>query len=70
MIIGKSRDMGQCTAKKRDGQSCGSWCDRRVAAVCDYHLQQAVKSRRAARPEFAVRSVFIFLILTLLLTLL
>lgn len=54
IIIGKSRDLGQCTAKRRDGQSCGSWCDRRVSAVCDYHLQEAVKSRRAARPEFAI----------------
>ncbi|KAG8743855.1 hypothetical protein FRC10_011323 [Ceratobasidium sp. 414] len=51
-ILGYSRDLGSCRATKRDGNPCGSWCDRRVSDVCEYHIQHAVKGRRAARPEF------------------
>lgn len=54
IVIGKSQDLGHCVATKRDGKPCGSWCDKRVATVCDFHLQQAVKSKRAGRAEFAV----------------
>ncbi|KAG8700437.1 hypothetical protein FRC09_005956 [Ceratobasidium sp. 395] len=52
-ILGFSRDLGSCRASKRDGNPCGSWCDRRVSDVCEYHIQHAVKGRRAARPEFS-----------------
>ncbi|KAG8707048.1 hypothetical protein FRC08_000728 [Ceratobasidium sp. 394] len=51
-ILGYSRDLGSCNAVKRDGNPCGSWCDRRVSDVCEYHIQHAVKGKRAARPEF------------------
>ncbi|KAL0067149.1 hypothetical protein AAF712_005719 [Marasmius tenuissimus] len=51
--IGKCRDLGMCTAVKRDGKVCGSWCDKRVSNVCDYHIQTAVASRKASRPELA-----------------
>ncbi|KAG7093878.1 hypothetical protein E1B28_007517 [Marasmius oreades] len=51
--IGRSKDLGMCTAVKRDGKVCGSWCDKRVGNVCDYHLQTAIDSRRASRPEFS-----------------
>ncbi|KAF9268986.1 hypothetical protein L218DRAFT_412793 [Marasmius fiardii PR-910] len=53
VTIGKSKDLGMCTAVKRDGKVCGSWCDKRVSSICDYHIQTAVDSRRASRPEFA-----------------
>ncbi|KAG9098920.1 hypothetical protein FRC07_010574, partial [Ceratobasidium sp. 392] len=52
-VLGQSRDLGSCRAAKRDGNPCGSWCDRRVSDVCEYHIQHAVKGRRAARPEFS-----------------
>ncbi|KAJ7080013.1 hypothetical protein B0H15DRAFT_940675 [Mycena belliarum] len=54
MIIGRSKDLGLCGAIKRDGKACGSWCDRRLSDVCEWHVQYAVEQRRAGRPEFSV----------------
>ncbi|KDR78277.1 hypothetical protein GALMADRAFT_245372 [Galerina marginata CBS 339.88] len=54
IVLGRAQDLGMCTVRKQDGKVCGSWCDKRLSDVCDYHLQNAVKSRRAARPEFSV----------------
>ena len=54
IVIGRSRDLGMCTVRKQDGKVCGSWCDKRVSEICDYHVQNAVQRRRAARPEFSV----------------
>ncbi|KAJ7456966.1 hypothetical protein FB451DRAFT_1407015 [Mycena latifolia] len=54
MIIGRSKDLGLCGAVKRDGKVCGSWCDRRLSDVCEWHVQYAVEQRRAGRPEFSV----------------
>ncbi|KAF8644029.1 hypothetical protein AX16_008745 [Volvariella volvacea WC 439] len=53
-IIGRSLDFGRCTAMKRDGKRCTSWVDKRLSDVCEWHLQNAVERRRAARSEFAV----------------
>ncbi|TBU51989.1 hypothetical protein BD310DRAFT_862590 [Dichomitus squalens] len=53
-VIGYAQDLGMCKAMKRDGTRCTSWCDKRVSDVCDYHVQNAIERRRAARPEFAV----------------
>ncbi|KAA1474170.1 hypothetical protein DENSPDRAFT_803680 [Dentipellis sp. KUC8613] len=53
-IIGQARDLGMCTAVKRDGKRCGSWCDKRVSDVCEYHIQQAVQHRRSGRAEFSI----------------
>ncbi|CAE6536636.1 unnamed protein product [Rhizoctonia solani] len=52
-VLGYSRDLGSCRATKRDGNPCGSWCDKRISEVCEYHIQDAIKSKRAARPEFS-----------------
>lgn len=52
-VIGTAQDLGMCSVAKRDGKPCGSWCDKRVSEVCDYHVQHAVERRRAARPEFS-----------------
>ncbi|KAG2005697.1 hypothetical protein CC2G_002081 [Coprinopsis cinerea AmutBmut pab1-1] len=51
-ILGKARDLGQCGVRKKDGKTCGGWCDKRVSEVCEYHVQTAIQHRRAARPEF------------------
>ncbi|KAK0475086.1 hypothetical protein IW261DRAFT_1646941 [Armillaria novae-zelandiae] len=51
--IGRAKDLGMCTVLKRDGSVCGSWCDKRVSDVCEWHVQNAVERRRAARPEFS-----------------
>ena len=56
-IIGTASDLGMCGVVKRDGKPCGSWCDKRVSDVCDYHIQHAVQRRRAARPEFSTGCV-------------
>ena len=62
-IIGRARDLGMCSVRKRDGKVCGAWVDRRIAAsssssgsgdVCEYHLQSAVQRARAGRAEFSV----------------
>ena len=53
-VIGYAQDLGMCRATKRDGTRCTGWCDKRVSDVCDYHVQNAIERRRAARPEFAV----------------
>ncbi|KAF9529132.1 hypothetical protein CPB83DRAFT_812965 [Crepidotus variabilis] len=52
MVLGRSKDLGMCTVRKQDGKVCGSWCDKRLSDVCEYHVMNAVASRRAARPEF------------------
>ncbi|CAE6461721.1 unnamed protein product [Rhizoctonia solani] len=52
-VLGYSRDLGSCRAIKRDGNTCSSWCDKRISDVCEYHIQDAIKSKRAARPEFS-----------------
>jgi minichromosome maintenance protein 10 len=60
MVIGRARDLGMCTVMKKDGKVCGSWCDKRVSDVCEWHLQNAVQRRRAARAEFSVGCVASF----------
>ncbi|KAJ7161007.1 hypothetical protein C8R46DRAFT_1106205 [Mycena filopes] len=54
MVIGRAKDLGLCAAVKRDGKACGSWCDKRVSDVCEWHVQNAVQQQRASRPEFSV----------------
>ncbi|KAF6750315.1 hypothetical protein DFP72DRAFT_1139493 [Ephemerocybe angulata] len=51
-VLGRARDLGMCAVKKKDGSVCGSWVDKRLSDVCEYHVQNAVQHRRAARPEF------------------
>jgi minichromosome maintenance protein 10 len=58
IVIGRSRDLGMCNVTKRDGKLCGTWCDKRVSDVCEYHVQHAIENRRAGRAEFAVWYVF------------
>ena len=53
-IIGQSQDLGMCSAIKRDGKRCGSWCDKRASEVCEYHIQHAVQGKRAGRAEFSI----------------
>ncbi|KAI0818905.1 hypothetical protein BC629DRAFT_1636550 [Irpex lacteus] len=53
-IIGHSLDLGMCAVVKRDGKACGSWCDKRVSEVCEWHVQHAVQGKRAGRAEFSM----------------
>ncbi|EKM58109.1 uncharacterized protein PHACADRAFT_88712 [Phanerochaete carnosa HHB-10118-sp] len=52
LVLGHSQDLGMCHVVKRDGKACGSWCDKRISDVCDYHVQHAVQAKRAGRAEF------------------
>ncbi|KAG1740634.1 hypothetical protein EDB19DRAFT_1895312 [Suillus lakei] len=52
-IIGRAQDLGMCKVHKRDGKICGSWTDKRVSDVCDWHLTNAVQRQRAGRAEFS-----------------
>ena len=52
-MIGRAQDLGMCAVVKRDGKVCGSWCDKRVSDVCEWHVQNAVERRRAGRAEFS-----------------
>ncbi|KAG1750332.1 uncharacterized protein EDB91DRAFT_1106677 [Suillus paluster] len=52
-IIGRAQDLGMCKVVKRDGKICGSWTDKRVSDVCDWHLTNAVQRQRAGRAEFS-----------------
>lgn len=57
LVIGQARDLGLCRALRKDGKSCGSWFDKTVngeSGVCEWHVVQAVKSKRASRAEFSV----------------
>ncbi|KAG6866330.1 hypothetical protein C0991_005797 [Blastosporella zonata] len=54
MGIGRARDLGMCTVLKRDNTVCGSWVDKRVSDVCEYHVQHAVERQRAGRAEFSI----------------
>ncbi|KAG0694889.1 hypothetical protein DFH29DRAFT_297665 [Suillus ampliporus] len=42
-VIGRAQDLGMCKVLKRDGKTCGSWTDKRVSDVCDWHLTNAVQ---------------------------
>ncbi|KAH7882687.1 hypothetical protein F5I97DRAFT_1931298 [Phlebopus sp. FC_14] len=52
-IIGRAQDLGMCKVVKRDGKTCGSWTDKRVSDVCEWHLTNAVQRQRAGRAEFS-----------------
>ncbi|KAG8215397.1 hypothetical protein J3R82DRAFT_8998 [Butyriboletus roseoflavus] len=52
-IIGRARDLGMCKVAKKDGKPCGSWTDKRVSDVCEWHLTNAVQRQRAGRAEFS-----------------
>ena len=32
-----------CTVRRQDGRVCGSWSDKHVSDVCDYHVQDTVQ---------------------------
>ncbi|KAI9630057.1 hypothetical protein KEM48_012341 [Puccinia striiformis f. sp. tritici PST-130] len=61
IVIGRSKDLGSCVAKRIDtGTLCNDWCDLRNStingnsheAICDFHLQRQIKKVRANRAEF------------------
>ncbi|KAI6876189.1 hypothetical protein KC338_g342 [Hortaea werneckii] len=51
MEVGSARDLGFCTATRRDGRECGGWVDRRRTEVCEFHLNAFVERQRKGRME-------------------
>lgn len=56
-MIGRAQDLGMCRVVKRDGKICGSWTDKRIGEVCEWHTTNAVQRQRAGRAEFFAGSV-------------
>ncbi|KAH0343812.1 hypothetical protein KCU83_g8616, partial [Aureobasidium melanogenum] len=51
MEIGSARDLGFCTALRKDGQECHSWVNTRKTKFCEFHIELAVNKTRASRME-------------------
>lgn len=49
--IGRSRDLGYCKAVKKDGDSCGSWVNKKRTHYCEYHTNEAVQKTKSSRIE-------------------
>ncbi|KAF4530260.1 hypothetical protein B566_EDAN007301 [Ephemera danica] len=49
LIIGKSKDLGFCKSKKKDGTNCTAFVNTDTCSVCIYHAQQEYK-KCAQRP--------------------
>lgn len=49
--IGISRDLGYCQSVKKDGDSCGTWVNKKRTGYCEYHTNEAVRKTKASRVE-------------------
>ena len=49
--VGTARDLGYCSAKKRDGQVCSQWVNLQRTQFCEWHINKAVNKKRVARME-------------------
>jgi len=47
--IGTAKHLAYCSAKKRDGGSCGDWVDGSKTDICEYHLNAQLTRVRSAR---------------------
>lgn len=49
--LGTARDLGFCSAAKKDGRECDAWVDARKTEVCDFHVQLQLDRARRGRME-------------------
>lgn len=49
--VGTARDLGYCEAKKKDGNLCSQWVNRRRTHFCEWHVGEAVGKKRVTRME-------------------
>lgn len=49
--IGISRDLGYCQSVKKDGDTCGTWVNKKRTNYCEYHTNEAVRKTKASRVE-------------------
>ncbi|VDB94032.1 unnamed protein product [Peniophora sp. CBMAI 1063] len=59
LVIGTARDLGRCTATRKDGKTCGAWFDKRKVpgpggGACEWHVESKLQRVRGARAEFTV----------------
>ncbi|GAO52354.1 hypothetical protein SAICODRAFT_19449 [Saitoella complicata NRRL Y-17804] len=52
--IGRSRDLGVCSAMKKDGGRCKMWVDLQKGEWCGFHVDMNLKKIRSGRMELAV----------------
>lgn len=51
MEIGSARDLGYCSAIKKNGEPCGEWIDTRKAEACEFHINLQIEKARKGRME-------------------
>lgn len=51
MEVGIARDLGYCSAVKKDGQQCGEWIDKRKTEACEFHINLKIEKARKERME-------------------
>lgn len=51
MEIGLARDLGYCSALRKDGQPCNAWVDKRKTEVCEFHVNLQIDKSRKGRME-------------------
>ncbi|EPX71377.1 MCM-associated protein Mcm10 [Schizosaccharomyces octosporus yFS286] len=50
--IGKSKHLGYCQSRKKNGELCKHWLDNRLSEVCEFHVDMAVQRTMSRRTEF------------------
>ncbi|EPY53521.1 MCM-associated protein Mcm10 [Schizosaccharomyces cryophilus OY26] len=50
--IGKSKHLGYCQSRKKNGELCKHWLDNRTSEVCEYHVDMTVQRTMSRRTEF------------------
>ncbi|KAK4620822.1 DNA replication licensing factor mcm10 [Fulvia fulva] len=56
MEVGLARDLGYCSATKRDGQKCTEWIDKRKTEACEFHLNLQIE--KARKGNMTVNTMF------------
>ncbi|XP_070557495.1 protein MCM10 homolog isoform X2 [Ptychodera flava] len=51
MIMGTSKDLGWCKARRKDGKSCSMFVNKVECEYCQYHVQSAYKKMSGKRTE-------------------
>ncbi|KAL2315556.1 DNA replication licensing factor mcm10 [Schizosaccharomyces pombe] len=51
--IGRSKHLGYCSSRRKSGELCKHWLDKRAGDVCEYHVDLAVQRSMSTRTEFA-----------------
>jgi minichromosome maintenance protein 10 len=49
--VGMARDLGFCQSIKKDGNSCGSWVNKKKTQFCEFHSNEAVRKQQSIRVE-------------------